>query len=89
MSARVFAARAQAGLVSSPGKIETIGIIVQSFKWELLNMFYEKELDPVLQEIMTRWDIPGLAVGVVEGDEIIYAQRVRRPEPGNASPRDA
>ncbi len=34
----------------------------------------EKELDIVLQEIMTRWDIPGLAAGIVEGDEIVYAK---------------
>ena len=36
-------------------------------------MQYQKELDAVLSEIMTRWDIPGLAVGIVEGDEIVYA----------------
>ncbi len=34
----------------------------------------EKELDVVLHEIITRWDIPGLAVGIVEGDEIVYAK---------------
>jgi CubicO group peptidase (beta-lactamase class C family) len=37
-------------------------------------LLYEKDLDVVLQEIMTRWDIPGLAVGMVQGDEIIYAK---------------
>jgi CubicO group peptidase (beta-lactamase class C family) len=37
-------------------------------------MLYEKDLDVVLQELMTRWDIPGLAVGIVEGDEIVYAK---------------
>ena len=37
-------------------------------------MLYEKELDIVLHEIMTRWDIPGLAVGIVGGDEIVYAK---------------
>ena len=37
-------------------------------------MLYEKDLEVVLQEIMTRWDIPGLAVGIVEGDEIVYAK---------------
>ena len=37
-------------------------------------MHYEKELDAVLQEIMTRWDIPGLAIGLVQGDEIVYAK---------------
>ncbi len=37
-------------------------------------MLYEIDLDMVLQEIMTRWDIPGLAVGIVENDEIVYAK---------------
>ena len=37
-------------------------------------MIYEKELDIVLQEIMTRWDIPGLAAGIVVDDEIVYAK---------------
>ncbi len=37
-------------------------------------MLNEKELDSVLQEIIDRWDIPGLAVGIVEGDEIAYAR---------------
>jgi CubicO group peptidase (beta-lactamase class C family) len=37
-------------------------------------MLYEKELEVVLQEIMRRWDIPGLAVGIVEGDEIVHAK---------------
>jgi CubicO group peptidase (beta-lactamase class C family) len=37
-------------------------------------MLYEKELDSVLQEIMVRWDIPGLAVGLVQSDEIVYAK---------------
>jgi len=37
-------------------------------------LLYEKELDAVLQEIMARWDIPGLAVGLVQGDEIVYAK---------------
>jgi CubicO group peptidase (beta-lactamase class C family) len=37
-------------------------------------MFYEKDLDGVLQEIMTRWDVPGLAVGIVAGDQIVHAR---------------
>jgi CubicO group peptidase (beta-lactamase class C family) len=37
-------------------------------------LLYEKELDTVLQEIMTCWDIPGLAVGLAQGDEIVYAK---------------
>ena len=37
-------------------------------------MLHEKDLDVVLQEIMARWDIPGLAVGIVQGDEIVYAK---------------
>lgn len=37
-------------------------------------MRYEKELDAVLEEIMARWGIPGLAVGIVQESEIIYAR---------------
>ena len=37
-------------------------------------MLYENELNAVLQETMQRWDIPGLAVGLVEGSEIVYAK---------------
>jgi CubicO group peptidase (beta-lactamase class C family) len=37
-------------------------------------MLNEKELEVVLQEIMTRWGVPGLAIGMVEGDQIIYAK---------------
>ena len=39
-----------------------------------MSMLYQKDLDVVLQEIVTRWDIPGLAVGIVEGDVIVYAK---------------
>lgn len=37
-------------------------------------MLYEKNLDAVLQEIVARWGIPGLAVGIVENNEIVYAK---------------
>jgi CubicO group peptidase (beta-lactamase class C family) len=37
-------------------------------------MLHEKDLEVVLREIMTGWDVPGLAVGIVEGGEIIYAK---------------
>ncbi len=37
-------------------------------------MNLEKQLDSVLQEIMTRWGIPGLGVGIVEDGEIVYAR---------------
>ena len=37
-------------------------------------MLYEKELNAVLQEIITRWGMPGLGIGIVEGNEIIYAR---------------
>lgn len=37
-------------------------------------MRYDKELDAVLQEIVARWGIPGLAVGVVEGAEVVHAK---------------
>jgi CubicO group peptidase (beta-lactamase class C family) len=35
---------------------------------------YGKELDRVLEEIVSRWGIPGLSVGIVYGDEIVYAR---------------
>jgi CubicO group peptidase (beta-lactamase class C family) len=37
-------------------------------------MLYDKELDAVVQEIIARWEIPGLGIGIVEGNEIIYAK---------------
>ncbi len=37
-------------------------------------MFDRKKLEQVLEEIIARWGIPGLAVGVVDGGEIIYAR---------------
>jgi hypothetical protein len=35
-------------------------------------MINKKDLDAVLIDIMARWDISGLAVGIVEGDNIVY-----------------
>lgn len=37
-------------------------------------MLFTSELDAVLEEIISRWGIPGLAVGIVEGNEILYAR---------------
>ena len=37
-------------------------------------MLFIENLDTVLQEIVARWGIPGLAVGIVEGTEIVYAK---------------
>jgi len=37
-------------------------------------MLYEKELDAVLQEIIRRWGIPGMAVGIVEGSDTVYTR---------------
>lgn len=37
-------------------------------------MRYAKELDAVLEDIVSRWGVPGMAVGMVEGDEIVYAK---------------
>jgi CubicO group peptidase (beta-lactamase class C family) len=37
-------------------------------------MLNEKELERVLQEIIAGWDIPGLAVGLVQGDDVVYAK---------------
>jgi CubicO group peptidase (beta-lactamase class C family) len=35
---------------------------------------YEEQLTPVLEEIVHRWGIPGLAVGIVEASGIVYAK---------------
>lgn len=32
------------------------------------------KLDMLLPELITRWEIPGLGVGIVEGNEIVYAR---------------
>ena len=37
-----------------------------------LNLY--ARLDQVLEEIMARWGIPGLGVGLVEGGEVVYAR---------------
>ena len=37
-------------------------------------MLYISDLDGVLQEIMLRWDVPGMAIGIVKGDEVAYAK---------------
>lgn len=37
-------------------------------------MINEKKLDRVLQEIIDRWGVPGLGVGMVENGEIVYAR---------------
>lgn len=34
----------------------------------------QKELDRVLQDIIARWGVPGLGVGIVENGEIVYAR---------------
>ena len=31
-------------------------------------MLYEKKLDSVFEGIMARWGIPGLGIGIVEGE---------------------
>lgn len=36
-------------------------------------MRYQDDLHAVLQEIVARWGIPGLAVGAVAGGEMVYA----------------
>ena len=36
------------------------------------NMTLDPKLEPVLEEIVARWGIPGLAVGIVAGGEIVY-----------------
>ena len=37
-------------------------------------MLYEDKLDAVLEEIIDRWGIPGLGVGIVHQSEIVYAK---------------
>jgi len=37
-------------------------------------MINEEALDSVLQEIITGWEMPGLAVGIVQDSEIVYAK---------------
>ncbi len=37
-------------------------------------MIFMNDLESVLREIMAGWDIPGLAVGLVRGGEMIYAK---------------
>ena len=37
-------------------------------------MLYISDLDAVLQEIMLRWNVPGMAIGIVKGDEVAYAK---------------
>lgn len=39
---------------------------------EIINRY--KKLDCVIQEITSRWEVPGLGVGIVEGSEIAYAR---------------
>jgi CubicO group peptidase (beta-lactamase class C family) len=41
---------------------------------ETITMIYEEDLDAVLREIIVHWGIPGMAVGTVEDDEIVYAE---------------
>jgi CubicO group peptidase (beta-lactamase class C family) len=37
-------------------------------------MIFENKLNNVLEEIVSRWGIPGLSVGIVDGDKIIYTR---------------
>ncbi len=34
----------------------------------------QNDLELVLQDIITRWNIPGLAIGIVQGESIVYAK---------------
>ena len=49
-------------------------------------LLYEKDLDVVLQEIMTRWDIPGLAVGMARGDGCLESERPTLCGVGESAP---
>ncbi len=35
---------------------------------------FKEQLDNVLEEIRSRWEIPGMGVGIVENDEIVYTR---------------
>ena len=37
-------------------------------------MLHEEELIGVLKETMVKWDIPGLAIAIVQGNEIVFGQ---------------
>jgi CubicO group peptidase (beta-lactamase class C family) len=37
-------------------------------------MFDQDHLEQVLKEIIAHWGVPGLGVGIVEGEEIVYAR---------------
>jgi len=37
-------------------------------------MRYDDRLDPVLQEIVTRWEIPGLSIGMAQDGETVHAR---------------
>jgi CubicO group peptidase (beta-lactamase class C family) len=37
-------------------------------------MHFESKLDSVLDDIFARWGMPGMAVGIVEGDAIVYTR---------------
>lgn len=37
-------------------------------------MKYLDDLEAVLQDMMVRWDVPGMALGMVQGDEIVCAK---------------
>ncbi len=37
-------------------------------------MLHPDKLEQVLSQIIDRWSIPGLGIGIVDGEEIIYAR---------------
>lgn len=45
-----------------------------ALKLVIMFMLYKDKLDSVLEEIVTRWGIPGLGVGIVHKSEIVYAK---------------
>lgn len=47
----------------------------------------ESKLDSILEKIMACWGIPGMAVGIVKEQQIVYAKGFGAKKPGNAVPR--
>ena len=45
-------------------------------------------LEAVIQEAMASWEIPGLAVGIVKDDELVFAQGLGEREIGTGQPVD-
>jgi CubicO group peptidase (beta-lactamase class C family) len=52
----------------------TITMTITQNNLEKLALAKKEDLDRVLQEIIARWGVPGLGVGIVQDSEIVYAR---------------